>query len=174
MLQFVLKYKLVIVAAVAAFGAWYVCDAISDAEIAELKTQYANEKQLISEKHQEELAKARTRERAMQDEIALIDKRYSEEISNARQETQTLRDRIRNGDIRLSVSTRNESCRSVSGSTDSTGLDNGTGRTEIDPKHAERIIRITDYGDEQIRKLNACQAVVKSFIQLYSKPNKKN
>lgn len=156
--------KFFLIAVAASTITYLFCNAIYEAKVSVLKTEYAQEQERIAKAYQAEIQKAVGKERELRERIELVDKKYYEELQDAKAKNAELRDRIASGDLRLSVATRTTSCSSVSGATETASVDNGEGRTELDPAHAERIIRITEYGDEQIRKLNACQAYVNELL----------
>ena len=82
-----------------------------------------------------------------------------EQIKQAR-----LRDRLATADLRLSVqldATASISCSGVQATTSLGGLVHGTARIQLDPAHAQRIIGITDAGDQGLIALRACQAYSK-------------
>lgn len=168
-----LTNKFIVGAVIASILTYLFCNAIYDAQVSELKTEYAKEKERIAKAYQDEIQEAISKERDLRDRIEQVDQKYYEELQNAKDENAKLRDRITNGDLRLSVVTRTPNCTSVSSTTEPSSVDNGERRAELDPAHAERIIRITEYGDEQIRKLNACQAYVRELLEGLSEYNKK-
>ncbi|MEX5539916.1 lysis protein, partial [Pseudomonas poae] len=75
-----------------------------------------------------------------------------------------LRDRLATADLRLSVVLAaietTGSC-SMSATTATGRVVHGTTRAQLDPAHAQRIIGITDTGDQGLIALRACQAYAK-------------
>ena len=168
-----LKNKYFIGAAIAAVLTYIFCNALYDAEISELRQEYSDEKKRIAEAHQDEIQRALSKERDLRDRLQELDEIHYKELQDAKSDNAELRDRIASGDLRLSIPTRNQSCSSVPEGSGAASVDNGESRTELDPIHAQRIIRITDYGDEQIRKLTACQAYVKELVRTINSTQKK-
>ncbi|RON26600.1 lysis protein [Pseudomonas lini] len=85
-------------------------------------------------------------------------------LSDAQRDQGRLRDRLATADLRLSVlldATDAASSRTVSASTKAGGVVHGVTRAELDPAHAQRIIGITDAGDQGLIALAACQAYAK-------------
>ncbi|MBK3459246.1 lysis system i-spanin subunit Rz [Pseudomonas haemolytica] len=92
------------------------------------------------------------------------DETYHKELTDEQTKQARLRDRLATADLRLSV---------VLASTETTGncampttaatgrVVHGTTRAQLDPAHAQRIIGITDVGDQGLIALRACQAYAK-------------
>jgi len=75
-----------------------------------------------------------------------------------------LRDRLATDDLRLSVvlaATDATSSCSVPATTATGRVVHGSTRAQLDPAHAQRIIGITDAGDQGLIALRACQAYAK-------------
>ncbi|APC14920.1 lysis protein [Pseudomonas frederiksbergensis] len=85
-------------------------------------------------------------------------------LSDAQRDQGRLRDRLATADLRLSVlldTTDSASGIAVSAATTTGGLVHGATRAQLDPAHAQRIIGITDAGDQGLIALAACQAYAK-------------
>ncbi|NVZ96019.1 lysis system i-spanin subunit Rz [Pseudomonas sp. B6001] len=92
------------------------------------------------------------------------DETHHKELTDEQTKQARLRDRLATADLRLSV---------VLGATETTGscamptttgtgrVVHGTTRAQLDPAHAQRIIGITDVGDQGLIALRACQAYAK-------------
>ncbi|KAF1003975.1 MAG: hypothetical protein GAK36_00148 [Pseudomonas sp.] len=88
-----------------------------------------------------------------------------QEYTNAKSQNDQLRSDLRDAKRRLSVAV--SSCGSaaqVPGTPGTGRLDNESGRADIDPRSAERIVAIANRGDDAIRQLSACQAYVKKIV----------
>lgn len=97
-----------------------------------------------------------------------IDYRYTQELANAKAESDKLRDAVLAGERRLYINTKTPACSGgVPSTTSTTSLDDGASRTELDPATANRIISLTDAGDEAIRKLTSCQLYVCNIQSKY-------
>jgi len=75
-----------------------------------------------------------------------------------------VRDRLATAELRLSVlldATDSASGCSVPAGTEAVGVVHGGARAQLDPAHAQRIIGITDAGDQGLIALAACQAYVR-------------
>ncbi|MDI3204960.1 lysis system i-spanin subunit Rz [Pseudomonas shahriarae] len=119
-----------------------------------------------------ELAQASARQqRTEQDKRLALERRlqskdetHHKELTNEQTKQARLRDRLATADLRLSV---------VLAATDATGscsvpatattgrVVHGPTRAQLDPAHAQRIIGITDAGDQGLIALLACQAYAK-------------
>ncbi|MDG2968441.1 lysis system i-spanin subunit Rz [Pseudomonas extremaustralis] len=99
-------------------------------------------------------------ERRLQDK----DETHYKELTDEQTKQARLRDRLATADLRLSVvlaATDATSSCSVPASTATGRVVHGTTRAQLDPAHAQRIIGITDAGDQGLIALRACQAYAK-------------
>lgn len=99
---------------------------------------------------------------ALEQRLATSEQTHYRALSDAQRDQVRLRDRLATADLRLSVlldaSTGNGS---VSATTATGGVVHGPKRAQLDPAHAQRIIGITDAGDQGLIALAACQAYAK-------------
>lgn len=86
--------------------------------------------------------------------LADLDTQHTQERERANQTNASLRADVAAGKRRLSVLAT--SC-STAGSGTAAGLGHAEARAELDPAAAERIVRITNDGDDAIRALSALQ-----------------
>ena len=89
-------------------------------------------------------------------------------MSDAQKDQGRLRDRIATSDLRLSVlldAADSASDSSVPTSTAAGSLVHGGARSRLDPAHAQRIIAITDEGDQGLIALAACQVYVREVLR---------
>jgi len=108
--------------------------------------------------------------RADQDKRLALERRLStseqthyKELSDAQRNQARLRDRLATSDLRLSVLIAENpagGC-SVPANTEAGGMVHGGARARLDPAHAQRIVAITDAGDQGLIALAACQAYVR-------------
>jgi hypothetical protein len=120
--------------------------------------------------NQQTLAAA-TQQQAEQDKRLALEQRLSASeqthyrvLSDAQRDQGRLRDRLATADLRLSVlldATAVVGGDSVPASTTAGGVVHGATRAQLDPTHAQRIIGITNAGDQGLIALAACQAYVK-------------
>jgi len=99
---------------------------------------------------------------ALEQRLATSEQTHYRVLSDVQRDQGRLRDRLATADLRLSVlldaSTGNGS---VSATTSTGCVVHGPKRAQLDPAHAQRIIGITDTGDQGLIALAACQAYAK-------------
>lgn len=115
---------------------------------------------------------ASAQQRAEQDKRLALEQRLSVNeqthyrvLSDAQRDQSRLRDHLATADLRLSVlldATDTAHGGTVSSATTTGGMVHGATRAELDPAHAQRIIGITDAGDQGLIALAACQAYARS------------
>jgi hypothetical protein len=110
-------------------------------------------------------AAEQSRRRALEERLQADDKTHYKELLDAQQTQARLRDRLATADLRLSVlldiNAEGGGC-GVSTTTGGSGVVYGGARAQLDPAHAQRIIDITNAGDQGLIALKACQAYVKA------------
>jgi len=92
------------------------------------------------------------------------DETHYKELTDEQSKQARLRDRLATADLRLSVvlaATDATSNCSVPATTATGRVVHGSTRAQLDPAHAQRIIGITDAGDQGLIALRACQAYAK-------------
>lgn len=114
---------------------------------------------------------AATQQQAEQDKRLALEQRLSASeqthyrvLNDVQRDQSRLRDRLATADLRLSVlldATVAAGNDSVSATTATSGVVHGPTRAHLDPAHAQRIIGITDAGDQGLIALAACQAYAK-------------
>jgi len=110
-------------------------------------------------------------QRAEQDKRLVLEQQLSASeqthyrvLSDAQRDQGRLRDRLATADVRLSVllaATDSANGNPVPAATPAGGVVHGPTRAQLDPAHAQRIIGITDTGDQGLIALAACQAYAK-------------
>ncbi|WP_136478973.1 lysis system i-spanin subunit Rz [Pseudomonas sp. DG56-2] len=105
------------------------------------------------------------RRRALEERLQAKDKTHFKELHDAQQAQARLRDRLATSDLRLSVLLATPSGdRGVPATTSAGGLVHGAARGELDPAAAQRIVAITDDGDQGLIALKACQSYVTEVL----------
>ena len=96
-----------------------------------------------------------------------IDEAHFKEFSDAQKNISRLRDRLATSDLRLSVLLAEDPASGcdVPAAPGAVGVVHGAARAQLDPAHAQRIIGITDSGDQGLIALRACQAYVKAVLR---------
>ncbi len=156
---------LILVAMAASFGAaWQVQDWRLGKMLAEQGAQFEADLTAIGNAA---VAQARTEQDkrlATEQQLAASDQQHTKELSDAQRNQALLRDRLATADVRLSVlldATDSASGCNVPTTPGAVGVVHATRRAQLDPAHAQRIIGITDGGDQGLIALRACQAYVK-------------
>jgi hypothetical protein len=131
------------------------------AEQARLHTDTLNQLALASAAQQRaELDRRLT----LEQKLSASEQTHYRALSDAQRDQSRLRDRLATADVRLSVlldATDSASGCAMSATTATGGVVHGPTRAQLDPAHAQRIIGITDAGDQGLIALAACQAYAK-------------
>lgn len=106
------------------------------------------------------LTKAAESRRNTQKLLAQLDTEHTKALTDAQAANTKLRTDVRNGARRLSVLAK---CPAVRATTTASRVDDAEARAELDPAAAERIVAITNDGDESISALNGLQAYITNF-----------
>jgi len=103
---------------------------------------------------------------ALEQRLATSEQTHYRALSDVQRNQGRLRDRLATADLRLSVllnATSGADKGPVSAATATGVVVHGPTRAELDPAHAQRIISITDDGDQGLIALAACQDYVKAI-----------
>jgi hypothetical protein len=156
---------LILVAMAASFGAaWQVQDWRFGKMLAEQGAQFETDLTAISNAAAAQARGEQNKRQALERSLATSDQQYIKELSDAQRNQALLRDRLATADVRLSVlldATDSASGCDVPADAGAVGVVHATRRAQLDPAHAQRIIGITDGGDQGLIALRACQAYVK-------------
>lgn len=97
---------------------------------------------------------------ALEQRLAGLDQSHHKELSDAHTLQARLRDRLATADLRLSVllAAPAGAGEPMSAGPGPGGVVHGAARGELDPAAAQRIVAITDAGDDGLIALAACQA----------------
>ncbi len=149
-------------------GAWQVQDWRMGARLAEQAGLFKDD---LAEITNAAAGKARAeteRRLSLEQQLAFQDQQHIKELSDAQRNQARLRDRLATADVRLSVlldSTDTANGCEVPATTGAVGVVYATRRAQLDPAHAQRIISITDAGDQGLIALRACQAYVRAIAR---------
>ena len=150
---------------VAVAGAtWKVQDWHYGKQLAEQKGLHDNDLTAISNAAVDQVRTAQDKRLALEQRLSTSEQTHYKELSDAQTNQDRLRDRLATADLRLSVlldTTDPASGCSVPAGTEAGGVVHGGTRARLDPAHAQRIIAITDTGDQGLIALAACQAYVR-------------
>jgi hypothetical protein len=103
---------------------------------------------------------------ALEQRLSASEQSHYKELSDAQKNQDRLRDRLATSDLRLSVildATDSAGGCSMPAGTEASSVVHGRTRARLDPAHAQRIVAITDAGDQGLIALAACQAYVREL-----------
>ncbi|MBJ2263546.1 lysis system i-spanin subunit Rz [Pseudomonas sp. MF6787] len=133
--------------------------------LAEQSGLHRGEMAAVSEAAAEQVSAEQGRRLALEKTLATSDQQHTRELSDAQRNQVLLRDRLATTDLRLSVlldATDSASGCSVPAASGAVGVVHAARRAQLDPAHAQRIVAITDAGDQGLIALRACQAYVRA------------
>lgn len=149
-------------------AAWKVQDWRYGQKLAEQAGQQRDDLTAISHAAAAQVRADQDKRLALEQRLATNDQTHHKELSDAQTNQARLRDRLATSDLRLSVlldaTDTASGCAVPAGST-AGGVVYGGTRARLDPAHAQRIIGITDAGDQGLIALAACQAYVKEIAR---------
>ena len=151
--------------AVSAAGTWKVQDWRLGKQLAEQLTEQGDAHQknldaITGEAWRQQQAEQDKR-LATEHQLATQDQQHTKELSDAQRNQTRVRDQLATTELRLSVllaATDSASGCEVPAAPGTVGLVHAARRAQLDPAHAQRIIAITDDGDNALIALRACQA----------------
>ena len=137
---------------------------------AQMERQSTAHAQALSQQNQAALRQQQAeydKRLALEQQLSAIDQQHARELSDAHRNQAALRDRLATADVRLSVLLDTSDCASgcAMPATATGGVVHATPRARLDPAHAQRIIAITDDGDNAVIALRACQAYVRAIVR---------
>ncbi|EJM09728.1 Bacteriophage lysis protein [Pseudomonas sp. GM18] len=152
---------------ITAGGVWQVQDWRYGKQLAEQSGLHKDDLTAISNAAAAQVRADQDKRLALEQRLSASDQTHHEALTNAQKDQARLRDRLATSDLRLSVLLAEDSAGgcSVSAGTEAGGMVHGRARARLDPAHAQRIIGITDAGDQGLIALAACQAYVRVITQ---------
>ena len=153
---------------ISAAGAWQVQDWRYGVRLANQAGQFQSDLDLISAAAAKQTRDETDKRLALEQQLAGQDQQHTKELSDAQRNQAVLRDRLATSDIRLSVlldAADTASGCNVPASPGAVGVVHAARRAQLDPAHAQRIIGITDAGDQGLIALRACQAYVRAVLR---------
>lgn len=144
-------------------GVWRVQDWRYGQQLAEQARLHQSDLAAISNAAATQVRADQEKRLALEQRLSTSDQTHYKELSDAQTNQARLRDRLATADLRLSVLLTEDSAGgcSVPAGTGAGIVVHGPTRAQLDPAHAQRIIGITDAGDQGLIALAACQAYVK-------------
>ncbi|NNA93246.1 lysis system i-spanin subunit Rz [Pseudomonas gessardii] len=155
---------ILVLMASAAGVTWQVQDWRLGKKLAEQAGLHQGELAAVSAAAAKQVSAEQGRRLALEKTLATSDQQHTRELSDAQRNQALLRDRLATADVRLSVlldATDSASSCNVPSAPGAVGVVHGARRAQLDPAHAQRIIAITDAGDQGLIALRACQAYVR-------------
>lgn len=155
---------ILVLMASAAGVTWQVQDWRMGKMLAEQAGLHQGELAGVSAAAAKQVSEEQGRRLALEKTLATSDQQHTRELSDAQRNQALLRDRLATADVRLSVlleATDSASGCNVPASSGAVGVVHAARRAQLDPAHAQRIIAITDAGDQGLIALRACQAYVR-------------
>ena len=160
---------LILLAMAVSFGAaWQVQDWRYDGKLAKQAGQFQTDLDAIGNAAAAQARAEQDKRLATEQQLAASDQQHSKELSDAQRNQALLRDRLATADVRLSVlldATDSASGCDVPPTPGAVGVVHAARRAQLDPAHAQRIIAITDDGDNAVIALRACQAYVRAIAR---------
>ena len=156
---------MLLVMAISAGGTWQVQDWRMGKKLAEQAGLHKDALANVSAAAAKQVSEEQGRRLALEQTLATSDQQHSRELSDAQRNQVLLRDRLATADVRLSVlldATDSASGCNVPPASGAVGVVHAARRAQLDPAHAQRIIAITDAGDQGLIALRACQAYVRA------------
>ena len=148
-------------------GAWQVQDWRMGKKMAEQARLHQDNLARITMAAADQARAEQDKRLATEKQLAILDQQHSKELSDVQRNQARLRDQLATADVRLSVLLAEDSASScnVPATPGTVGVVHAARRAQLDPAHAQRIVAITDDGDNAIIALRACQAYVRAIAR---------
>jgi hypothetical protein len=158
---------LLAIAGAAAGGAWVAQDWRYGKALAEQAGQVDQAARKRAEDALAKLAIEQDKRADLERRLQVSDATHYKELFDAKKAQQLLSDRLATANVRLSVLliTGPLGGAGVSATASAGGVVHGATRAELDPAHAQRIVAITDAGDQGLIALAACQSYVRDVTR---------
>ncbi|WP_455928815.1 lysis protein [Pseudomonas fluorescens] len=160
------KLALILLAMTVSFcAAWQVQDWRMGKKLADQAGLYHADLEAIGNAAALQARAEQDKRLATEQQLAAQDQEHTRELSDAQRKQALLRDRLATADVRLSVLLADDPASgcNVPTAPGTVGVVHAARRAQLDPAHAQRIIAITDDGDNGLIALRACQAYVRAI-----------
>ncbi|WP_455826635.1 lysis system i-spanin subunit Rz [Pseudomonas graminis] len=146
-------------------GAWQVQGWRMGEQLAEQAGLHKDDLAAISNAASTQTRAEQDKRLALEQKLSGQDQQHTKELSDAQRNQARLRDQLATADVRLSVLLAEDPASgcNVPAAPGAAGVVHATRRAQLDPAHAQRIIAITDAGDQGLIALRACQAYVRAL-----------
>ena len=148
-------------------GAWQVQDWRMGGKLAEQAGLYTDDLAAISNAAATQVRVEQSKRLTLEQRLTESDQQHTKELSDAQRNQARLRDQLATADVRLSVLLADDPASScnVPSASGAVGVVHAARRAQLDAAHAQRIIAITDAGDQGLIALRACQAYIRENNQ---------
>ena len=154
----------VLLISIGAGGAWQVQDWRYGEQLAVQAGLHTDDLAAISNAASAQARNEQNKRLVTEQKLAVQDQQHTKELSDAQRNQARLRDQLATADVRLSVLLAEDPASgcNVPSTPGAVGVVHAARRAQLDPAHAQRIIAITDAGDQGLIALRACQAYVRA------------
>jgi len=152
--------------AVSAAGTWQVQDWRMGKKLAEQVNLHQMDLAEITNAAADQARTEQDKRLVSEQKLAIQDQQHTKELSDEQRKQAVIRDRLATTELRLSVlldATDTASGCNVPATPGGAGVVHAARRAQLDPAHAQRIIGITDDGDQGLIALRACQAYIRAI-----------
>ena len=149
-------------------GAWQVQDWRMGKTLADQAGLHKDDLAAITNAAADQARAEQDKRLATEQTLAASDQQHTKELSDAQRHQARLRDQLATADVRLSVlldAPFTASGCDVPAAPGAVGVVHAARRAQLAPAHAQRIVAITDYGDQGLISLRACQAYVRAIAR---------
>ena len=131
-------------------------------QLAAKEAAYQTERTHLANANAAQILAEQGKRLALEQWLAASDQAHYRVLTDEKTKQERLRDRLATADLRLSVQldAATTCCDGMQATTSPGGVVYGAHRAQLDPAHAQRIIRITGDGDQGLIALQACQAYI--------------
>ncbi|WP_408596551.1 lysis protein [Pseudomonas sp. PLMAX] len=151
---------------IGAGGAWMWQANSYGKQLAEQALLHQSDLDTISNAAAAKLRTDQDKRHALEQRLSASERTHYKELSDAQINQKRLRDHLATSDLRLSVlldSTEPAGGCAMPAGTEAVCVVHGGARAQLDPAHAQRIVAITDDGDQGLIALRACQTYVREI-----------
>ncbi|OZY42800.1 lysis protein [Pseudomonas fragi] len=137
-------------------------------QLAAKEAAYQSERTNLANANSAQILAEQDKRLALEQWLAASDQAHYRALTDEKTKQARLRDRLATADLRLSVqlgATAATGCEAMQTTTSAVGVVHGARRAQLDPAHAQRIVGITDDGDQGLIALQACQIYISSLVK---------
>ena len=156
---------ILVLMAAAAGVTWQVQDWRLGKKLAEQAALHKDDLASITNAASAQVRTEQDKRLTLEQKLSGQDQQHTKELSDAQRNQARLRDQLATADVRLSVLLAEDPASGcdVPAAPGAASVVHAARRAQLDPAHAQRIIAITDTGDQGLIALRACQAYVRAL-----------